>query len=55
MVRINKPIRCPLCNHDMINYSINKNTGKIIFVCCENHSVEMTEEAYIKEIQKSGV
>lgn len=51
MIRINKPYICQTCSQELINYSINQNTKKIVFNCdiCKK-TFELTENEYLKFI-----
>lgn len=52
MIEIKKPIRCKICGKEMTNFTFNKSTQKILFICRNPlHSIEVTEKEYLSLIK----
>lgn len=58
MLKVDKPVKCPRCNSDMITFQQNASKKQIRFMCskCSNGKLNefvISEEDYIKQY-KSG-
>lgn len=48
MIKVTKPIKCPICNLHIYTYSTNGSNKKLLFTCTKGHTTELDVVDYYK-------